>query len=92
MFKNHILRRKKVCWFIGGINLLVEISHGTVSFGADTILSDINFIIKNTEKIAIVGLNGCGKTTLLNLISGKIGFIYCTSGRINNWLFTAKCF
>ena len=53
--------------------MLVEISHGTVSFGADTILSDINFIIKNTEKIAIIGRNGCGKTTLLNLIFGRIG-------------------
>lgn len=51
---------------------MVEISHGTVSFGAETILEDINFIIKNTEKIAIVGRNGCGKTTLLNLIAGHI--------------------
>ncbi len=52
--------------------MLIEISHGSVSFGAETILSDINFIIKNTEKIAVVGRNGCGKTTLLNLISGRI--------------------
>ncbi len=52
--------------------MLVEISRGTVSFGANTILEDINFIIKNTEKIAIVGRNGCGKTTLLNLIAGQV--------------------
>lgn len=52
--------------------MLIEICHGSVLFGAETILSDINFIVKNTEKIAIIGRNGCSKTTLLNLISGRI--------------------
>lgn len=53
--------------------MLYQIHNGTVMFGADTILKDINFEIKNSnEKIAIVGRNGCGKTTLLRLISGEI--------------------
>lgn len=43
-----------------------------VQFGADTILENINFEIRNTEKIAVVGRNGCGKTTLLKLISGEV--------------------
>lgn len=49
-----------------------QISHGIVKYAADTILEDINFEIKNTEKIAIVGRNGCGKTTLLKLIAGEL--------------------
>lgn len=52
--------------------MLYQISHGAVRFGADTILEDINFEIRDTEKIAIVGRNGCGKTTLLKLIAGEV--------------------
>ena len=49
-----------------------QISNGAVVFGDDVILHDINFEIRNTEKIAVVGRNGCGKTTLLKLISGEV--------------------
>lgn len=35
-------------------------------------MHSIDFEIRNTEKIAIVGRNGCGKTTLLKLISGEV--------------------
>ena len=49
-----------------------KIQNGAVVFGADVILKKVNFDIKNTEKIAIVGRNGCGKTTLLKLIAGEV--------------------
>lgn len=49
-----------------------KIQNGAVVFGADVILKNVNFDIKNTEKIAIVGRNGCGKTTLLKLIAGEV--------------------
>ena len=49
-----------------------RINHGCVAFAADIILKDINFEIRDTEKIAVVGRNGCGKTTLLKLISGEV--------------------
>ena len=52
--------------------MLYQISNGAVSFGDDVILHSIDFEIRNTEKIAIVGRNGCGKTTLLKLISGEV--------------------
>lgn len=42
-----------------------RITNGAISFGADTILEEIDFEIKDKEKIAIVGRNGSGKTTLL---------------------------
>ncbi len=52
--------------------MLYQIANGCVRFGADTILEHINFEIRNTEKIAVVGRNGCGKTTLLRLIAGEV--------------------
>lgn len=52
--------------------MLYTIQNGAVAFADNVILHDINFEIRNTEKIAIVGRNGCGKTTLLKLISGEV--------------------
>lgn len=49
-----------------------QIRHALVQYGADTILEDVNFEVHDREKIAIVGRNGCGKTTLLKLIAGDI--------------------
>ena len=45
-----------------------RIVNGAVSYGAETILEEINIEIREKEKIAIVGRNGCGKTTLLKAI------------------------
>lgn len=49
-----------------------QIRHALVQYAADTILEDVNFEVRDREKIAIVGRNGCGKTTLLKLIAGDI--------------------
>ena len=42
------------------------------SFGASTILEDVSFSVNKNEKIAIVGDNGQGKTTLLKIITGEL--------------------
>lgn len=56
--------------------MLYQVHNGAVMYGGDTILRDINFEIKNDkEKIAVVGRNGCGKTTLLKLISGEVDLV-----------------
>ena len=52
--------------------MLYQIKNGAVELGASTILKRIDFEIRDTEKIAIVGRNGCGKTTLLKLILGEV--------------------
>ena len=45
-----------------------RIVNGSISYGAETILEEINFEIKEKDKIAIVGRNGSGKSTFLNAI------------------------
>ncbi|MDE6210036.1 MAG: ABC-F type ribosomal protection protein [Lachnospiraceae bacterium] len=52
--------------------MLYKINNGAVWLGGDTILENVNFEIRDTDKIAVVGRNGCGKTTLLKLISGEV--------------------
>ncbi len=49
-----------------------EIRHALVQYGAETVLEDVNFEIHDHEKVAVVGRNGCGKTTLLKLIAGDL--------------------
>lgn len=43
----------------------------TKAFGCDTVLNDINFLINEGEKAALIGINGAGKTTLLKIITGE---------------------
>lgn len=52
--------------------MLYQIKDGTVSAGGQTILSHIDFYIKEKEKIAVVGKNGAGKTTLLRILAGEL--------------------
>ena len=50
----------------------LQIKNATVELGANVILEKADFEIRDREKIGIVGRNGCGKTTLLKLISGDV--------------------
>lgn len=50
--------------------MLLEINGCSKSFGSREIFDNLSFEIKNNEKIAVVGRNGVGKTTLLNIIAG----------------------
>ncbi len=52
--------------------MLFKITNGSVSFGSDTVLEQIDFEIDANQRIAVVGRNGCGKSTLLKCISGEI--------------------
>ena len=48
-----------------------QINKGAKQYGAEIVFEDIQFEIRDKEKIAIVGRNGCGKTTLLKIIAGE---------------------
>ncbi len=50
----------------------IKISDGVVDLSGTPILTKINIEITTESKIGIVGRNGCGKTTLLRLLSGEL--------------------
>ncbi len=52
--------------------MYLSVKGAEVSFGGETLLTGIDFEVRNKEKVAVVGRNGCGKTTLLRLISGEV--------------------
>lgn len=51
--------------------MLIECSNITKSFQGIPLLKDITFKVENHDKIAIIGVNGAGKTTVLKIISGE---------------------
>ena len=50
--------------------MLVQVSNGTMFYGANDVFENIDFTINENEKVAIVGRNGSGKTTLLKVLTG----------------------
>src|SRR6266705_5868122 len=50
---------------------MLAVRHLCKSYGAITVLDDISFIVNSNDRIGVVGSNGVGKTTLLNILIGQ---------------------
>jgi len=68
---------------------MIQIDSVTKSFSEKNVLNNLNLEVKDKEILSLLGPNGCGKTTLLNILSGltkqNSGNIY-----INNVLVSGK--
>jgi len=53
-------------------NEVLEISHLAKSYDGDEVFSDISFKVESTDKVAIIGGNGVGKSTLLGIIMEQL--------------------
>lgn len=51
--------------------MLIQISNGTVFYGANDVFENIDFTISENQRVALVGRNGSGKTTLLKVLAGE---------------------
>ncbi|MBQ1411688.1 MAG: ATP-binding cassette domain-containing protein, partial [Clostridia bacterium] len=43
----------------------------TLSFGARTVFADLGFLVDERDRIGLVGVNGCGKTSLFKILTGE---------------------
>lgn len=50
----------------------IELTHATKAFGGKTVIRDFSYIIQRDDRVGITGENGCGKTTLLRLMTGRL--------------------
>ncbi|SOC14956.1 ATP-binding cassette subfamily F protein uup [Ureibacillus xyleni] len=51
---------------------VIEGEHLAKAFGERTIVSDFNFLLQQGDRIGIIGANGYGKSTLLNMLAGEL--------------------
>ncbi len=66
------------------------ISNGAVDLSGEPILKQIDMEINTESRIGVVGRNGCGKTTLLRLISGELQISEREDGKLGSFAFSGK--
>lgn len=59
--------------------MLVSVENAEFSYGGNLIFKDVNFSVNESERVALIGANGEGKTTLLKIICGRLE---ADSGRV----------
>ncbi|MCO1602089.1 ribosomal protection-like ABC-F family protein [Desulfosporosinus nitroreducens] len=52
--------------------MIIDFQHIKLSFGANEVLTDVSFEIKQGERVGLIGRNGTGKSTILKLIIGSL--------------------
>lgn len=50
----------------------INVNNVAVEYDGVPVLEQVNFVVHEKEKIALIGRNGCGKTTLLKVLTGEI--------------------
>lgn len=71
---------------------MISIDHLTVEFGAKPLFSDVSFVVNDHDRIALVGKNGAGKSTMLKLLCGiqeAYKRQHLCSHRLHYWLSAA---
>jgi ATP-binding cassette subfamily F protein 3 len=53
------------------MEVILTVEHLRKHFSADPVLVDVSFQLRAGDKVGLVGPNGCGKTTLLNILAGR---------------------
>ncbi|MDR3233016.1 MAG: ABC-F family ATP-binding cassette domain-containing protein [Planctomycetaceae bacterium] len=53
------------------MEVILTVEHLRKHFSAEPVLVDVSFQLRAGDKIGLVGPNGCGKTTLLNILAGR---------------------
>jgi ABC transport system ATP-binding/permease protein len=53
-------------------NKILEVNHISKSYEGKTLINDFSYVFKKGDKIGIIGPNGVGKSTFLNMLSGKL--------------------
>lgn len=51
---------------------MIEVSHLSKNYGSKTALSDVSFSVKPGETVGLLGSNGAGKSTMMNIITGNL--------------------
>ncbi len=54
--------------------MLLNVEHLYKYFNGQALLKDINFTVEDREAVGLIGINGCGESTLLNIITGSEGY------------------
>ena len=51
---------------------MLNVEHLTCGYGGEPVVKDVSFRVREGEKLCVLGLNGCGKTTLLRSLAGLL--------------------
>lgn len=60
--------------------MIINASNLMKQYSGEILFEDVSFSVKSRDKIGLIGANGCGKTTLMNIIGGKV---FPDSGQVN---------